>query len=270
MRAIRGDGMETSKSRLRKLAESNKYKKDFEEVKNSILASEEIDGKIYTYWSGKRSRVWFRELVDHVDGIIWSGNPSLFTLKKVQGLLKKGNLNNHYLTIPPIYSDFKTKYKLEYFFDPGRAYPQAFDPFHDIPVMVHSAADGRLYAPFLPDPAKDPDATKILMYIDITYPLSVLGKQVMAELRYVKKIWGLRQKRKERYPDYPTYHQVKRLMEKGMKCVEIFKQLHPEYRHFNFTKDYVTNPEKTQFHHAAWKAYKKIERLMERVESRKR
>ncbi len=139
-----------------------------------------------------------------------------------------------------------------------------------IPVYVKSAADGRLFAPFLPDP-NDPDGTRILMFIDITYPLSVLKRKVMSEIKYLKREWDLRQKRKERYLDDPTYCEVKGLIEKGLKKpVEIFRRLYPEYRDFNFTKDYVTNPEYSRkpSHYGAWRAYKKIERLVKRVESR--
>ena len=187
--------METAESRLRDLAESTKYKKHFEQIKNAIRASEEIDGRIYTHWSGKRSEVHFIESVDHEDGLIWRGGKKPLRLKEVRSLLKKGNLNNHYLTIPDIYSDFKTKYTLEYFFDPGRTYPQTFDPFYDNPVYVNSAADARIFSPYVGDPGKDPDATKILMYIDITYAFSVLQKMIMNELRYLKMIWELKQKR---------------------------------------------------------------------------
>lgn len=137
------------------------------------------------------------------------------------------------------------------------------------PVYVKSAADGRLFAPFLPDP-KDPDGTKLLMFIDITYPLSVLEKKVMSEIRYLKKEWDLRQKRKERVSGDPKYHEVKELMQKGMKRVEIFRRVYPKYRDFNFEKDYVLNAEKKLFDHEAWAAYKHIGDLIKRVRSRER
>jgi hypothetical protein len=279
---MEGDDMRTLESRLRELVESTKYKKDFKELKNSILSSEKPDEIIFkskngrmvvqnsaaasVYWSGKRSDIYF---VDH--GIVLRGEITPLTLKKVRTLLKKGNLNDHYLEIPYVYSDFKTKYKLKYFFDPGRVYPQGFDPFHDIPVSVHSSLDGRIFAPFLPDPSNtNNDDTKVLIMVDITYPLKVLEKEIKVELLNLKKIWKLKEERKGRYSDDEIY-KIKGLMKEGMKAIEIFRRLHPEHRDFNSMKDYVLNPKEDRklSDYDAWKAYKRTLMVMKKAKTRK-
>ena len=248
--------MRTTESRLRELIESTEYKKDFRELKKSILASEEKEPP----------DLWFTEVVDP-NTVLANGRVLSFTLKEVQALLKKGNLNDYYLIIPSAFSYFKMKYKLEFFFDPGRAYPQEFDPFNDIPLSVHSPLVGETFAPFFPDPLNiNNDNTKVLIMVDITHPLPVLEKRIKAKLKFLKKIWEFKEERKQRYSDDEIY-KVKNLIQEGLNSTEIFRELHPEHKSFKFSRDYVIGC-KTKKRLDAVKKLQRVKRLVKEAKKR--
>lgn len=255
--------MRTTELRLRELVESTKYKKDFEEVKNSILASEKKEPP----------DLWFTEVVDPNTVDMASGRALSFTLKEVQALLKKGNLNNYYLIIPSTFSYFKMKYKLEFFFDPGRAYPQGFDPFNDIPLSVHSPLTGQTFAPFYPDPLNTSnDKTKVLIMFDITYPLPVLEKRIKAKLKFLKKIWELKEERKQRYPEDEVYR-VGKLVKKGMNAIEITRLKYPGFNprddYIFVPKDEIIDGKKVSYephrNKEAWRYYIRTQRLINKA-----
>jgi hypothetical protein len=133
--------MRTSQSRLRELAESTEYQKDFQDLKTSILRRPAIPD---------------------------TENPPL---KVIQPLLKKGRINERLIMIPNAYSGFKRKYRLEHFFDPKRPYRDDFDPFNNSPFQVFYGIDGEVLG--FPDAISD---DMILITVDLTFPPKVLEK----------------------------------------------------------------------------------------------
>src|SRR4030067_3548187 len=127
--------MRVLQSRMRELVESTEYQKDFREIKKSILLLREPKKFI----KGIPLIIFLKaDITKSQDAVYRERIP----LKELQGLLKKGNVNDHRIEIPPAYSDFKVRYGLRYLFDPGKPYPK-FNPFDDKPIVAQLPLAGR-------------------------------------------------------------------------------------------------------------------------------
>jgi hypothetical protein len=218
--------MRSSQSRLRELAESTEYQKDFEDLKKSILRRRAVP------------------------------DTEIPPLKVIQPLLRKGRINDQLIMIPRAYSEFRHKYRLEHFFDPKRPYRGDFDPFNNSPFARFYGAEVLGFPDAVPD-----DGSTILISVDLTFPPKVLEKEFKGIVRRYK------QKRQKRYSDDEVY-EIRKLMQKGMTAMEIFRFKYPKFKGVKFTRDYITNPFRKLPQYDAWNGYKRILRLMDEAKTR--
>ena len=249
-------------SRLRELVESTEYQKDFKDLKKSIL--ELKSPKKRKAFIIKEGGVGNFTEVDSTKSIKTRIiHRELIPLKRVQSLLKNGNINEHWVEIPSVYKDFETKYGLNFLLDPAQPYQLRLDPF--VPPLVWSFGS-------------DTIGTKIKMMIDISYPTKVLENSFKMALRNLKKMWNLKAGRKERYSDKEVY-EVRKLQREGLNGMDIYRRWYPKSK-FNPNKDYICGEGFDTVDgkrvrgtdvdaYDGWKNYKRILRLIERVETRK-
>jgi hypothetical protein len=246
--------MRSTNSRLRELVESVGYQKDFKELKKSILLLRESK----KYIKGIPTIVFLKvDPEQPQDTAIRHGK---IPLKELQGLLKNGNVNDHRIQIPDVYSNFKVEHRLKYLFDPGKPYP-TFNPFDDEPIAARLPLDG---------------GTRIPITVDIKYPSKLLESQFKIVIRRLKEMWKLKQERERRYSEDQIYR-VKELRAKGMTPIEItrltFPGFNPRDDYIFAPEDEVINGEKSVYekprNKKAWAYYNLILRLEQEAKKRK-
>jgi hypothetical protein len=226
--------MRSIKSRLRELVESTGYQKDFGELKKYLLKAKSEYPFVKT------------DLQKSIEAGVMCR--SHIPLKNIQSLLKTGNINGHFIQIPEAYSDFKNRYNLRFFFDPAQPYPEdGLSPFDDKPVTASLPRGG---------------GTRIPMTIDISYPSRVLEALFKIQIKNFKKMWKLKEERRERYKDSEVY-EIKKLIPKVFGDTEIFRRLYPEHKNFRFTTDYVIGGSEVG------KKFQRVKRLIKRAKERK-
>ncbi len=239
--------MRTLESRLREKVESTEYQKDFKELKKSILLLRESKKHI----RGIPHFIFVK--VDPIKsqdaGVVYREK---ILLKELQGLLKKGNVNDHRIQIPDVYSDFKVEHRLRYLFDPAKPYPK-FNPFDDKPLVASLPLDG---------------GTKISMTVDISYPSRVLETAFKMGIRSLKDMWKLKEERKERYSDDDIYR-AKRLDRQGLSDTDIFRSWFPKYKDFKFVRNYVISDRIGKETLDAVKKLQWIKRLVKKARERR-
>ncbi|MGA2462928.1 MAG: hypothetical protein ABSH06_01050 [Thermodesulfobacteriota bacterium] len=233
--------MESIQSRLRELAESTTYRKDFNDLKKSILRLKSLTHK-------EKDRFFFFNFVKidptkSVQAKIFHW--TIIPLKEVQSLLKDGNINEHYVEIPFIYEDFKTKYGLNFFYDPAKSYQK----------LIFNLFVSPLFWSF----GSDTDGTKIKMTVDISYPSRVLKKMFELQIKSLKKMWRIKEQRRKRIPDDEIF-QMKKLKEEGLNDTEIFYKLYPELKG-EIGRSYFMNFEAIATHERIKRRIKKAKEL---------
>jgi len=254
--------MRAVSSRLRELVESTEYRKDFSDLKKSILELKSPNkGNGFIFKEEGRSFWCSFTGVDCTKSIKTRIiHRTFIPLKRVQALLKNGNINEHWVEIPSVYEDFTAKYELNFLFDPTQPYQLRLDPF---------------VSPLIWSFGSDTVGTKITMTVDISYRSKVLESLFKVTIQSLKKMWNLKAGRKERYLDDETYR-VKKLLQEGFNGIQIFKTMNPEHKKFNPRNDYFFLPEdevidgekvsyKTGENKDGWKKYIRTLRLIQRV-----
>ena len=202
------------KLRLRELAESTEYQKDFEKLKKSILENPATLDSILPPLPLKEIQ----------EATVW-----------ILALLKEGNINDYHIGIPIVFFEFQAKYGLALLFDPTRPYHtrpyHGFNPFFYLPIRVlHRSADqilGKSTVEKLIAVYTKP--TYVFMAVDINYPSPILEREFKAEIKSAKWKLGLKEGRRERISEDEIF-QVKRLREAGLSDIEIFYMIYPQYK----------------------------------------
>lgn len=255
------------KPRLRELVESTTYRKDFSDLKKSIFELKSPNkGKAFIF---KEKGQLFWGAFTKVDctqsietGII---HRISIPLKRVQSLLKNGNINEEYVEIPSHYEDFIRKYRLKYFFNPIQPYQLRLDPFVS-PL-------GWSFGP-------DTDGTKITMKVDISYQSKDLERHFKVAIKSLKEMWKLKSEKGAIQYSKSEIAQVKKLLGDGLNGIQIFKKMNPEYKSFNPREDYIFVPEDEEIDgerisqgrnsgKVAWAKYIRTLRLIERAKGEK-
>jgi hypothetical protein len=119
--------------RLSELAFNREYRSDFKKIMGRILS----EGKnipsfstaraVVLGWEEAKQKGW-REYLEKY--------PLKLFLEKVKSILKKGNVNEHWIVIPKEYSDFRRRWDLQCFFDPSKPWPEGFNPFIYRPPVI--------------------------------------------------------------------------------------------------------------------------------------
>lgn len=254
----------TFESRFKELIESKEYRKDFQKLKLEILSTKDfkappkIDLKKITQkkpfeWSSPQFlKVNFEKSLK----CGWK-RMDLLPLAEAQKLLKRGNINNEWVRIPDIYSDFKEKWSLEYFFDPSKAPSQRYDLFKDKPATLKYTFDS--------------SAEKMVIEYDlIRYPEKDRNKAARTLSKIHKHLFGLPE-RIEKYSKVEIA-EVRNLINEGMtQKIQIFRYKYPQFKSFNPRHDYLFKPEeeRTSTDYDAWSAYMRVSRLVDRAKKEK-
>jgi hypothetical protein len=223
--------------KFREWVESVEYQKDFKKLKKLILLLREQEKRIKGIHPIRFTRIALPKPQDT------AVRHERIPLKELQDLLKNGNVNDHRVLIPDVYSDFKVNHRLKYFFDPGKPYPK-FSPFDDNPIVSQLPLNA---------------GTKIQMTVDISFSSKLLEREFKAAIRRLKEMWKLKEQRQGRYPVDELF-KVKKLMAENLKQMQIYKQLYPE-QSANFTYGVPNGSKPEQYY--GWKKYIRVGRIME-------
>lgn len=270
----------THESRLRDLVESEKYKDEFNKVKERILSN---PGGCFR--SIRLINLGFEDLKQLGPRAYHKRYPLTFSYPQIKELFEKGNINEHWIFIPEKYSDFRRRWSLFCFFDPFQKYPDGFNPFRYVPPAVPMSPIFRVKNFFRDkiwefyDPAdlvcrprtvnrldQSDDDRLMFLEIDTSLKTQEIIARVGKEIRNHKKAYHIRDRKKDRYSD-EKISQIRILLNKGHNRSEVLKILYPEFKNFKYMK-YITKVRPNSRDKKAVRLYRGICRVAKRIKER--
>jgi hypothetical protein len=278
-----GIRFEPLKARLSKLQNSREYRDGFSKLKEEILGREEykpsskieslniskkvaekykqkdfspydvsiVEKLVLLFLQDETRRDRHRSSFFRLSPDMVGSHCKYIPLEQIKKILLERNINKYRILIPEVYSNFKDRWKLICLFDPNRPFSTGFDPFFREPQVTSWVGMPSDDEPYILD-----------LRCDIRYPLTLLVRRFVEEIRFIKSIYKLKERRAGRYSEEEA-SEVRKFINDGQNLIRVFKTLHPEHKKFNYKKDYVENPRPTPKHKEAARLYKRVQRIVQ-------